>query len=745
MVIICLILLSGTLIEYMQLVIAKGLPFGLLLYMLVLTLPATLAIAFPIGFLMAVLVAFSRMGADTELLALRTLGWPVRRLFLPVLYTAVLVGGATFALTAYVMPRANHHLAVQLIETRARRSFAGLQPRVFFTQIPEAILYVHQLDPTRTRWRSVLFIDQRDPDIQRIVLARRARVHDLPGRVPRVEIRFFEGTVYAYHLENPERYRVAEFSEYRTRIALGIEIRPETMPKGDREMTLGELRAVLRTRPPGDLYRQGALVEYHKRWAFPMACLVFAVTGFAMSVRHPRGGRFYGYMVSIAIMLVAYAGILVGEHLGDQGRIPAWLAAWNPHVLLGIPGLWLFYRLDRPFRRPPLWWARLQMRWREWWNRVLAWIAGERAALDYRFWTPGMTLVDRYILRHWIRFFAVASIATLGVYLIVEAFHLLDDMVRSQAPLRDLMRYLAFAAPGFYHQLLPMILIMSIMVTVAVLEKFREITAMKAHGISYYRVMAPMFAAALVVTGVDYGLQERVLPWTQEMATVYKSRVKGRPLYSTFHVQWIFGETGYLYHFDAYDVQRDRFYGFDIFGVDPDAWRINWHCHAWEAYYTRTTGWRLVLGWCKTMRESLQFRTFRLAAARLPETPDYFETTRKSSDQMSIAELRRYIRELQYKQYPTRSWETDLAMKWLWPLANLVLFPLALALALQGAHLGTAYGLVVAILIGFMHWLLTQLTHVLGMVEALPPWVAAAVPVVFTLLIGLGWMTRVRT
>lgn len=728
--------MSGPLIDYVELIARKGLSLGWLFYLLVLTVPAVAALVLPISFLMAVLVAFSRMGADMELAALRTLGWSLRRLAVPVLGAALLVAGLTWGITAFGMPWSNRRLSLTLIELSFRRSFTGLQPRVFFGDLPEGILYVREVAPGGTRWQDVIFVDRRDPRARRLVVAREASVRDVAGPVPRVQITFSQGHVYRLEFGQERNYHRSDFDRLEITLQLGLNVTPERYPKGDREMTLAELRRAMAARSPDDLYYKNLAVEYHKRWAIPCAAIVFALIAYPLSVRNVRSGRFYGYAVSIAIMLVAYIGIFLGEHLGDQGRIPAWLAAWNPHLLLGLPAVVLWTRLDRPVRRT---W---RVRWPTRWRLVPAW---EDPHGPWRRWA-WLTYIDSYLIRTWVRYFIAISLVLLSIYLVIEAFHLVDDIVRSQAPLSALVLHLIFAAPGFYHQLLPMVLAMSLMVTLAVLEKFREVTAMKAHGISYYRVMAPLLVMAGLTAVLDFGLQERILPWTSQMATAYKRVVKGRPLQPTLAVQWLFGQRGYLYHFDAFDSTRQEMFGFDIYGLNPSRWAVDWHCQARQAVFRpEAPGWYLRDVWCYEFYPAPRFARYSRAIAHLPEPPTYFESTQQPPEQMNIPQLFRYIRELQAKGYRSRSWEVYWAMKWVAPLGGLVLFPLAMALALQGARLGTAYGVVVALLIGFFHWLLVQFAQMMGLVEVLPPWAAASLPYGFTLLVGLWFFTRIRT
>ena len=736
--VLLLIFMSGQILTYMELIIRKGFPFIKLFQLLALTIPALLAFTLPIAFLFGTMVAMGRFSADGEIVAMRALGLSLKQISIPVWITASATTLLTLLVTVYLMPYSNRKLRVTLEEMALHRAFTRITPHTFIQDFPGILLYISDMTPDQQTWVKPLMIDRTLHDKRLVLMADRAAVSQSEGTPSVLHIEFLNGELYEFPYLEPERYRRASFEKFVKNIRLGSDLNLSNVPKTDREMTLPELREMIRKRRRlGPTAVAGYRVEYQKRWSFPMAALVFALIGYPFAVRPIRGGKFYGSAVSILIMVTAYIGVLVGERLGDQARIPPWLAAWNPHILLGLAGAVLFFLLDRPVHRRRRWRLRLPgsvFRW--------PWDMG----LPRR---PGLFrigyILDRYILGTAFRLFALASLALLPIFLIIEAFHLLDDLVLTHTPFSVLLKYLLVAAPGIYHQILPMIAMMTLMTAVAGLEKFREVMAMLTHGISYYRILLPLLAGTVILVGADYVLQERILPTTSTRADAYKRIIKGYPAATPVATQWAFGATGYLYHFDAFDLQRATMYGFDVYAVDPKLWRVREHCYAHEARFIEPGDWRVVRSWCRRFRPDENLRTYYMARLRLPETPDYFESTRRTADEMSARQLHAYIRDLRRKGFRTRSWEVAYVFKWVLPLGSLILFPLAASLALHGARLGLAYGIVIALLLGFGHWLLTQLGQTLGMVEALPPMQAAVIPFLATLFLGLFLFSRVHT
>ncbi len=742
------ILLTGTVVEYISRIIIKGLPLSRLFYLILMSLPALLTIALPISYLFGVLVAFSRMGAESELIALRTLGWRVRRFFLPVLTMAFVTVGMTILFSAYLMPVVNQRLKKELIRIELTSSYSHIQERTFISDFPGYLLYVQDISPDRRTWHYPLLVDEHELHVRRVILAQTAVVHQPKSENLVLALTFKNGFLYETVMNSDEPARRIAFEEYKKILSTSHPASLSQFKKSDREMTIGELIQAIREREAKKRYVAGYKVELQKRFAFAFAPLFFAFIAFPFCVRPLHGSKFFGYFISIIFMLIAYVGILVGEKLGDQGLIHPIVAAWNPHILLLIIALPFYPGLEKPFSLPQfVRLKRLVTIFQKVTKRVSyrpKKVSPIRISNIFSGW-PVFHILDRYIIRSWIFIFLGSSIVLLILYLIVEGFHLVDDLTASGAPMHYLFYYLFYAAPGIFHEILPLIAVMTSMIAIARLEKFREITAMIAHGMSYYRVLVPILIMFFLVSAFDYGLQEKILPVMQRQANVYKRLIKGLPVRTISTTRWAFGKTGYLYHFETWIPRTNRLLGFEIFRVDWEKWVFTEHCYAREASYQRRRAWLLRDVRCVVFEPKYRQNTYRKALLEVPETPSYFKISLRKPEEMSMGEIRSFITLLQKKGYRAQQWQVELAFKIIYPLSLLVLFPFAGALALKGARLGVAYGIVIALVLGFGHWVLAQLAKALGNVEALPPLTSAVLPFLITLFLGFYLFSRVRT
>jgi lipopolysaccharide export system permease protein len=119
-------------------------------------------------------------------------------------------------------------------------------------------------------------------------------------------------------------------------------------------MSLGELRAEVAARrasPDGDWVRP--LLEFHRRFAIPFACLVLPLAGIPLGIQPQRTGRVWGFGLSLVLIGLYYGGMVAGEALakrnlaGGHGGLPVWMAAWLPNVLLGGIGALLTWQTIR--------------------------------------------------------------------------------------------------------------------------------------------------------------------------------------------------------------------------------------------------------------------------------------------------------------------------------------------------------------------------------------------------------------
>ena len=88
-------------------------------------------------------------------------------------------------------------------------------------------------------------------------------------------------------------------------------------------------------------------IEYHKKFSFPFSCIVFGLLAIPLGIRKVRGGKSYGFIVSLLIFLIYYLLLMLGESLGIDGSLPPLISMWLPNIIMAILGLYLFFHAAR--------------------------------------------------------------------------------------------------------------------------------------------------------------------------------------------------------------------------------------------------------------------------------------------------------------------------------------------------------------------------------------------------------------
>src|SRR5882724_6187622 len=189
------VLLLARLLKLIELVVNRGIPAATVARVFLYLLPAFLEVTVPMAMLLAILVAFGRLSADSEVTALRSSGVSLYQLVPPVATFVVIVTVATGALAWYGRPLGNRALRTAMWDIARTRATAGLKPQIFNDDFPGLIIYAEQIDATTDQLERVLIADDRDPQQRNTVFAQAGyMISDVERET--VTLRLLDGTIH---------------------------------------------------------------------------------------------------------------------------------------------------------------------------------------------------------------------------------------------------------------------------------------------------------------------------------------------------------------------------------------------------------------------------------------------------------------------------------------------------------------------------------------------------------------------
>lgn len=732
-----------------DLVITRGVPFHLVLGLLVFMLPAFLTLTLPLAFLVAALLACARLGTDRELIALTAAGVTPLRLFRPFAAAALAVAALSASLTVVVGPWASGAFQRQLFAIVQARAASAIKERTFSTALGQFVVYARDISPSGVALRDLIVSDERDPTVSRIIVSREGRLlTDETGN--RVTFRFLDGDVTETSPGDRQRFRRTAFTLYDMNLTLDA----KSAPGLGRDRPERQLGAVALAREIASRRERGEpvaafRVELHKRLSLPLTALVFVMVGFPLAVRSPRGGRGLALATSLGIVVGYYALFVLLEGLAVREQMPAALAIWLPNVIFFLIGLGLLgTTIARPTsgRGLPLW------RLVEAARRLRRTRSG--AGADGRPGGPrgrraSTFIIDRYLIREYLRYMGIGLAVGAVLVLVGDLLQTLDRLLRVRPPLLHIVEMLAFRLPGALYQGLPVVVLIATVFLFLSLSRQHELDALKAAGVSLYRTAVPVLLVASAVS-VGAGLfQETLLPDISARADEI-DRVKirgGLPRHLQRRTQiWYRASDTRFFRLDLLDPVARAVDGLTLMELD-DEFRLRRRVDAARALWT-PAGWELSSGAIRDIGpdgtlHSAPFERMRMA---LPEHIDDFIQVQKPPETMSFRELRAYVAKLRENGRDVGRYAVDLYGKLSFPLVDVVMALVAIPFALASPRSGgRALGIALAVAIGASYWLVNAMAISFAKADLLPPLLAAWTANVVFAGLGAALLLRART
>lgn len=721
------------------------------------TVPVALTYTIPMGVLVGILIGLSRLAADSEITAMRASGIGVWS-FLKII--SIFVAAAwLLALANGVLVAPRSQAALGRLQDRLKSSQASfeVQPHVFYEGFPHYVLYVNDAHnrPGAAEWKGVFLADISDPVWPKITLAEKGI---LVGEGPQIlHLHLTNGSTHEVLANTSDRYQISTFSETDIPIALPATDSTQAQPAPVSEMSTRELWRHSKRDDP--ITRRWDLIEFHRRFALSTACVVLALVGIPLGLSSKKGGKSAGFVLTILLVFAYYAVSLVGVSLARETRLSPAVGVWMPDILFFLAGALLLWRVERrPIDTSYV---------RNLWKPFLAGFkksgqiitgngrsedAFQRASTRWRVvFARFPMLLDDLILRDFIVYLGIILGSFLSLLLIFTLFELIGDILKNGISPLVVGEYLLNVSPYFVYNVTPLSMLLAVLITFGLMTRSNEITAIKATGISIYRVIVPVLGAAAVVAVALFFFDQFYLPHANKRQDALRNLIKGKPAqtYLAPDRKWIKGEQNTIYYYRFFDADRNEFGSLSVFRYDPATFQLTQRIYAARAHWADSLSkWICEQGWERQLNGSAiaDYRTFDVATfATLNEPPPYFKKEVKQFTEMNYEELKRYIHDLQQSGFDVVRLKVQLQKKFAFPLITLVMAILAVPFAMSAARRGAVTGVATAVGIALVYWVVSGLSESMGNVSQLPPGLAAWAPDLFFGLIGGYLILKVPT
>ena len=737
-------------------------------------LPNFLTLTLPMAVLIGILLGLSRLAADSEITAMRASGLGVTAFLRIVSILAVTAWLFGLGNALVIAPRATQALLHYEEQAKTSQASIEVQPRVFYEDLKNYVLYVQDVTPGSNGtalWKNVFLADLATPANPHIITAHDAIVLGGPGQTLHLELENgARHDIAVSHNTDPAQYDLSTFNSSDLPVQTGQQEDTQHLTRRDTPLQALPTREVWRRANLHDSPNtQPYKIEFNRRLATPTACLVLMLVGVPLGLTSKRGGKGAAFVLTLLLVFLYYFASTMGIALARDGKLPAVLGVWAANLLFSMAGIALIQQissggaalaaiasLGTVIRRPkslsnPASADQTST------SEAFAFSTGPmqrlRRALHARF----PLILDEYVMSSFVQNFALVLAGITVLFVIFTFFELIGDIVRYRTPLVTVGDYLLNLIPFILYNMTPLCCLVAVLITFGSLSRTSELTAMKATGVSLYRVVAPILVIAAILALSLFAFDEFYLPGANRRQEALLSTIKGKPAQTFLRPdrKWISGQTNSagdptrIFYYQFFDPDKDVFANLTVFEFQPGTFALTRRIFATSAQWdNQTHRWNFDNGWQRTFQgETIAgYSTYAVASfPEIREQPAYFKKEERPSQEMSYDELTRYIHDLQQSGFDTTRLRVQLNRKLAYPLITFVMAIVAVPFALSAGKRGNIAGLGTAIGVAIAYYIVANIFENLGDVASLPPMLAAWSPDLLFAMLGSYLLLRTPT
>lgn len=351
-------------------------------------------------------------------------------------------------------------------------------------------------------------------------------------------------------------------------------------------------------------------------------------------------------------------------------------------------------------------------------------------------------ILDRYVAVAVITGTGVALLVIVGMDVFFNVIAQIDDVGKGGYTLYTMLRYVALITPQGAYELFPMAALLGSIVGMGMLAANSELIAMRAAGVSVWRIVVSVLQAGTLLLLVAVFIGEVVAPAAEQSGQQLRAAVTNKRVsFLGSHGLWVREED---YYINAGKVLADdTLADLEVYRFD-DTGRLAMATHAARAQYT---GGSWVL---HDVRQSafvdgrVEVGHHKQVAWSSLLTPELLGIVVLKPENMSVRDIGQFVGYLEDNGLDSIEYRYAFWGRFMTPLATLVMLFISVPFVFGGLRSVTAgHRIFVGILVGFGFYLVSQISSQLGQVYNLNPLFAMLTPILLFLAIGLRAMHRV--
>ncbi len=359
-----------------------------------------------------------------------------------------------------------------------------------------------------------------------------------------------------------------------------------------------------------------------------------------------------------------------------------------------------------------------------------------------------MKLINRFLLKHFLRILALSIGAFVGIYLLIDFFEKISDFIDHKATAGDYLSYLFNSMPIILVQILPLAILMAVVLTLGGLGRTNETTAMRACGISLWKIVQPFMGLALLLSILLLLLNEFIIPYNAKgLNQLLEVKLKGKQQVSLTRDEIWYRDAERIIKIALVNPTQQTLEGVTIFNIDRNsllrerlsAPKLSYSGNSWLASQLETRSFDPQTG------DLLATKTATDVVLKIGRTPQDFAASENRNNELNFRQLRRMVKKLEREGFDATRQRVDMHNRLAAPFTCLIMAFLGVPFALQrGRSSNIALGIGLSLAIGIVYFILQSMLTAFGYSAALPPIVAAWTSNIIFLMVGVWMLLSVK-
>ena len=314
----------------------------LLLYLF----PNMFLYSIPMAAMMGVIISFTRLSADTEILAFKASGISIYQMLPPIIVVSAAIAILAGYFSATLIPKSEIAMKQLMFQVAKEKIDKGIKEHQFTEALGDLVVYVETIDKETGKWTNVWVSDMRG-QINPIITM--ARFGTMEAQIDNMLVTI---TLENGSLHRPDDFRsqIISFEKY----TINIPLQPPTILNGEdvtrldaSSLTMSQLQESIKTVGPDTKKGREMLIQYHIRIVLPVGCFILSLLGMPLGLQAGPGRRAAGVPLGLAFFILYYILFTMGKNFAVDNGYPVGAAMWLPNGIFFVITLYFIRQTAR--------------------------------------------------------------------------------------------------------------------------------------------------------------------------------------------------------------------------------------------------------------------------------------------------------------------------------------------------------------------------------------------------------------